>query len=218
MIASHIHHALAQVRELKRRVVESRRFRGYSGKARLFSGVVALLAAMVMSSNRFPETFYAHVLGWASVFMVAFLANYGALLLWFLSEPRENRDKRQLLPVVDPLLPIFVGGVLTLAVILNGHYDYLFGIWMCLFGLANLASRWVLPRSIWPLGLFFIAAGTACLLVPGISFLNPWPMGLVFFVGESLGGILFIMNRDPNLNIRNFLSLWKKKKSASNGE
>ena len=37
-------------------------------------------------------------------------------------------------------------------------------------------------------GLFYQVAGIVCLLAPGISFLNPWPMGLVFFAGESVGG------------------------------
>jgi len=36
--------------------------------------------------------------------------------------------------------------------------------------------------------LFYQAAGIACLLAPGITFLNPWPMGLVFFAGETAGG------------------------------
>jgi hypothetical protein len=33
-----------------------------------------------------------------------------------------------------------------------------------------------------------LAAGVICLLAPGIVFLNPWPMGLIFFTGEMVGG------------------------------
>lgn len=192
MIANHIHHALAQVRELKQKVLDSQRFKGYSGKARIFSGFAALTGAAFLAYGPIPQTPKAHVVGWVILAITGLLVNYGALFLWYLSESRDNRDARQLLPALDPLLSIFVGGVTSIAVIMNGHFDYLFGIWMCLFGLANLASRRVLPRGVWPLGLFYIAAGSACLLIPGISFLNPWPMGIVFFVGECAGGLIFI--------------------------
>ena len=32
--------------------------------------------------------------------------------------------------------------------------------------------------------------GTVYLLFSDVSFLNPWPMGVVFFIGEWLGGII----------------------------
>ncbi len=49
MIANHIHHALAQVRELQQKILEGQRFKGYSGRARAICGVAALAAAAFMS-------------------------------------------------------------------------------------------------------------------------------------------------------------------------
>ena len=80
----------------------------------------------------------------------------------------------------------------------------LFGLWMCMYGLVNLASRWVLSRAVFALGAYYILAGTVCLLVVNISFLNPWPMGLVFFAGELLGGFLLYSIRKPDGSIRAF--------------
>lgn len=207
MISDHIHNALAQVRELRRRVVESQRFRGYSGRARAMGGAAALLGAWVMSLRQIPETTEAHLIGWGAVLVVSLSFNYGALLLWFLSEPLEKRDVRQLLPAVEPFFPLLVGGVLTWILIRSDLFQYLFGMWMCMYGLANLAARWFLPRAVFPLGLYYILAGTVCLLAVDISFMNPWPMGVVFFVGELVGGLIFFSIRKPEGSFRAFFGL-----------
>jgi hypothetical protein len=132
------------------------------------------------------------------VFALSVLANYSALLYWFLFHPDVKRDVRRLMPTVDAIPSLIVGGVLTLALILRGNYDALFGTWMCLFGLTNLSSRHVLPRALWPLGFFYIGCGTICLLLPAVSFTNPWPMGIIFGIGEWIGGFIFHYNRIPD--------------------
>ncbi len=190
MIARHIHHALAQVQELQQKVLEKQRFKGYSGRARAVGGTVALLATILMTGTSYPKTTLAHVIGWGAVFVIAIFLNYGALTYWFLFDPTVKRDLRRLKPVLDIIPPILVGGILTLAILLHGHHEYLFGIWMCLFGLANLASRHVLPKSICFLGIFYMVCGSVYLLLPNLSFLNPWPMGIIFFVGEWIGGLI----------------------------
>jgi hypothetical protein len=56
-----------------------------------------------------------------------------------------------------------------------------------------------------PLGVFYLTCGTVCLLVPWISFTNPWPMALVFGVGEWVGGFIFYQNRVPGATVAGFL-------------
>ena len=204
-MATHVHQALAQVRQLKLRVLESRWFRGYSGKARAFSGSLALLCAGVLSLGAFPKTPAAHLAAWGGVFVVGMGANLGAVLRWFLVDPEVKRDMRRLLPTVDSLLPIAVGGVLTVVMIQKGQYDPLFGIWMCLFGLANLSARWVMPWAVWVLGLYYVGCGTAYLLAGSPAFTNPWPMGIVFFIGEWSGGVIFHYSKKQNATLREFL-------------
>jgi hypothetical protein len=199
MIANHIHDALAQVRELQRRILERQRFRGYSGNARIFAGTLAFAAAIVLSAERFPATFHAHLLGWGIVLLLSVLVNYGSLLYWFLSTAGLQGDVRILRPTIDAFPPFLVGGGLTLVMLLDGHYEYLFGIWMCLFGLGNIASRHVLPRKMSWVGCFYIVSGILYLLSPTRSFLNPWPMGIVFCVGEWVGGVLLVLDKDPTM-------------------
>ncbi len=198
MIATHVHQALAQVRELKLRVLNAQRFTGYSGLSRIIGGTCALLAPLVLTASWYPRTSTAHLAGWGLVLVVSVLANYAAVLHWFLFHPEVKRDVRRLMPTVDALPSLLVGGILSLALIGRGQYDALFGTWMCLFGLTNLSSRQVLPKTLWPLGFFYIGCGTFCLLWPGVSFTNPWPMGLVFGVGEWVGGLIFHYHRIPN--------------------
>lgn len=190
MIAHHIHDALAQVRQLQHVVIERLRFKGFSGPTRAVSGLLALLMAAALSSSLYPKTTEAHLVGWISVLGVSLLLNAGALLYWFWTDPIVNRDIRRLGPVLDIIPPLTVGALLTAVFILHGLHRYLFGIWMCMFGLSNLASRYVLPGSICIVGIFYIGCGTLWLLAPGVSFLNPWPMGVVFCAGEWVGGMI----------------------------
>jgi hypothetical protein len=190
MFSGHIREALAQVRQLQQSVLTRQQFRGYSGPARVVSGTAALMAAAIMSSAHYPATPRAHFLGWGAVFVFALILNGGALLYWFLNDPRVNRNMRRLAPILDSAPSLVVGGALTVMMAFNGVSQYLFGVWMCMFGLTNLASRYVLPRHIWFVGTFYVVCGVAWLLLPQTTFLNPWPMGVVFFAGELMGGCI----------------------------
>lgn len=196
VIARHIHHALAQVQELQYQLLEKQRFKGYSGRARAATGCAALTAAIVMSSASFPEKASWHAVGWGIVFLFGAVINFGALVYWFLLEPK--RDIRRLKPVVDACPALLVGAALTFVFLLDGNHRLLPGMWMCLFGLANLASRHVLPQAIFFVGLFYVASGIACLLAKGVAFTDPWPTGIVFFVGEWAAG--WILHYDSATN------------------
>ncbi len=211
-----LHQALRHVREIRRRVLAAEMFPGYSGRVRALSGSIALLAAAILSRPFYPRTVEAHLLGWGAVLVAAVVANYSAVLSWFLSSPGARRDLRRLVPTVDALPPLAVGAILSAVLIREGLHDLLPGTWMCLYGLANLASRRVLPAAIWPVGLFYIACGAACLLVPGVLFTDPWPMGIVFFLGEWVGGLVFYHGRAPEASLATFLT--GESIDASDGE
>jgi hypothetical protein len=206
MMTMHIHQALAQVQELKMRVINAQHFTGYSGRCRVVGGTLALLAPLILGADWYPKTPTAHLMGWGCVLTVSVLANYFAVLHWFLFDPDTRRDVRRLIPTVYVLPSLAVGGILSAALILHGAYDSLFGTWMCLFGLANLSSRQVLPKTLWPLGLLYIVSGTACLFWPSLSFTNPWPMGIVFGIGEWVGGFIFHYHRRPDSSLSGFFS------------
>ena len=199
---STVHEALRQVRELQQKILEKQKFKGYSGRARAISGTLALAAAIAMATPYWPQTESAYLLGWTIVFALSVILNFGAILYWFLVDPQAKRDVRRLRPLSDTLPPLCAGGILTYALISHALYGWLFPIWMLLYGLANLASRHVLPRQIQWIGWFYILAGSLLLLTGCTNFLNPWPMGIIFFAGEWMGGI--VLHFDENSSILTF--------------
>lgn len=200
MLIHHIHDALAQVRRLQALIIEKRLFRGYSGIARMAGGIIALAGTAIMADKNFPATPAAHLLGWGTVLAGALAVNYGALLGWFVFRPASRRSARELVPAFDAIPALALGGGLSLALILHAEYDLLFGTWMGLYGLAHLPYRNSLPRANYLVGIFYLASGIAMLLWPGASFTNPYPMGLVFGIGELAGGlVLYRLNRETYL-------------------
>lgn len=189
MIPEQLREALDSIRQIQRTVMDRQRFRGFSGRARVAAGIFALVMAFIMQIA-FPHTTRSHLLGWGVVLVVALLLNGGAVLYWFLFDPRVRRDIRRLRPLMDTIPPLLVGGALTAALILRAQHDCLFGVWMCMFGLSNLASRYVLPGATAWVGVFYVVCGMVWWFLPDGGFLNPLPAGLVFCAGEVASGLI----------------------------
>ena len=187
---------LAQVREI-RRVAERRPFRGYSGRARATCAVVVMAGAWLLSGERFAGSDWMLLMGWLGVAGVALLINLIAVGHWFLFDPEVGRERRKMMPVLEILPPLVLGGALTLTMAQQGGYQLLYGMWMMLFGMVNFYAYPLLPRAIRTLGLFYFACGLVCLVHPGIAFAQTWPMGVVFGVGELAGGVILHRHRRP---------------------
>lgn len=189
MIANHVHDALAQVRQLQSLILQKRKFVGFSGSARLLGGSVAFLGCSIMSFHR--ESLTVQFVGWGLILFVGLLLNYGALLLWFFQLPGGERTARSIVPAFEAVPALAIGAVLSVALLMKGEVDLLFGCWMCLYGLANTVYRSSLPRSIWLLGIYYMVCGSLFLLWPSASFSHPLWAGAVFLVGEGIGGSIF---------------------------
>lgn len=218
MRVTHLSDALSLVQQLRQSIFDKHRFRGFSGQVRAVSGTAALITAAVMSLDRFPDTNVAHIIGWGSVFLFASLLNLGAVAYWFLRDESIARDSRALRPALDVIPPLLVGAVLTFALMLNRQPEYLCGVWMCMFGLTNLAMRYVLPGLIAFVGLFYIACGITCLLLPSITFTNPWPMGSVFFIGEWASGLILYADRRRYAAMTRLMEDWEKEGTEGEDE
>lgn len=183
----HLHEALEQVRRMQAAVRDRLRFRGFSGSARMAGGLVALGGATILSRLDLPQAPLPHLVGWACVLALAGGLNYGALLLW-LARQNRWRESSLWIPALESLPPLAVGGALSAALVRAGVYDLLPGTWMLCYGLVHMAYRRNLPRGVYAVGFFYVAAGIACLLAPGIRLTDPRPMGVVFGLGELAGG------------------------------
>jgi hypothetical protein len=201
----HVHQALAQIRTMQRYIIERQRFKGYSGRARALSGSMALIAAYWLSLQPGRPISYALAL-WLVVALVGAAMNYGAVLFWFLGESQGDKQTVRLKPALEVVPALAAGAALTIAFWRDGAFDYLVPVWMILFGIANLASRHVLPKEISWIGLFYMVSGAVLLFwAPRMGLSNPWPMGIVFFVGEWLGGLVIFFDRPDRPSWSNFL-------------
>lgn len=186
--------ALADVKELRRRVLDRQLFYGYSGHARIAGGCIALIGAGILSQSWISPIPEIHLIGWGIICALSFTVNFAAVALWWRAR---HTDLAQLRPIGDLVAPFLVGGLLTFSLLSRAQYDLLFPMWMWLFGLMHIASRHSMPRPTLYLGWLYIAAGVACILsLPHTPFTNPWPMGLTFAVGEILGGATFLTLRN----------------------
>lgn len=201
-----LHDALGTVRVLRRSLLEKQRFKGWSGPTRLFSGAVALLASLFLHMKWIAHDNFSTTMVWGAVFLGAMFLNLGALVYWFFRDESVDRDPQRLRPILDVIPPLAVGALFTFVLIWSRNFDPLYGAWMCMFGLTNLASRYVLPPAISLVGVFYILSGALCLLLPGIGFTEtPLAMGLVFCIGECTGGaILYLDDRRYAATLQEF--------------
>ena len=195
MTTSQIDEALAQVRRMRELVGDRQQFRGYSGCARWSGGTVTVLCALLLTQSWVPENPRIHLLFWGLAAVASALSNYGVLVykLW-----KEGKlwMRSEVIPVVDAFPPLAVAGVMTVALVMRGQYDMLFGSWMLLYGLVHVVYRRNLPVGNYFVGVWYLFAGTLCVLSPQIEFMNPVPMALVFGLGELSGGMVLHRRRD----------------------
>lgn len=202
-----IEEALRQVRDIQNRMLDKQRFKGYSGRARALGGCFALFAALLVSLSITPLEPTRVLYAWGAVFAFAASINFGALVYWFLTDPDVKRDWRRLRPLVAVLPSLVVGFILTLTLADRGAFELLYGVWMLIYGLANFASRAVLPQGIRWAGWYYILAGSFFLLFPTAPFTSPLIAGIVFFIGEWMTGLILHNDEHPENTVWAFLGL-----------
>ncbi len=195
MIASHIHDALEQVGKLREIILEKKKFRGYSGVAKIFGGFIAFIGAYILSFSPEANNLY-HLSAWGIVLLISLFVNYGALFYWFLFHPRDRKELLKILPAMDAIPSLIVGAIMSVSFIMHGYFNLLFGMWMCLYGITHIMYRLSLPKLIYCIGVFYILCGGYFLLDKTVSFTNPWIMGIVFLVGEVIGGYILLKHKE----------------------
>jgi hypothetical protein len=187
MNGNSIDEALAQFHHVRDIVLRRRRFHGYSGRARMACGALALAGSLTLTWGPVPATETAHLIGWAAILVAALLLNYGALAWWFISHPEVRAEPALMKPALDAVPALAAGAVLSAALIAARQFQLLFGTWMLLYGLAQTTYRSALPRGVFLTGLVYMALGCLLLLFPQ-PFTQPLLMGSVFCLGELAGG------------------------------
>lgn len=197
--------ALADLAEVRSRLVAVQRFRGLSGGAAVASGFAAIAAGLTQSlSAPHPATLVEgqhYVAIWTACLALSLALNYGAILVW-LARHWSRRARVELRTVGMTILPAIVaGGVFTAALIARDALGLLPGTWCICYALGLFASRAMAPPGTVAVAALFGACGTALLFAPATNALAWWVMPATFGIGQiAIGALVFRKNVDEVTN------------------
>jgi hypothetical protein len=184
--------ALSEIQSIRNQVARGTEFRGYGPASTAASGVLALLVAAVQAQwiAAHGKIDFAIWIGiWAgtaaiSVFLTGIetFARARRVHMGFAREMVQS--------AVAQFLPsVAVGFLLTVVLVRVAAQEcwMLPGLWALVFSLGIFASCRVLPRQMFAVGVWYLAAGLFCLAAGSAArSLSPWMMGIPFGIGQLL--------------------------------
>jgi hypothetical protein len=183
--------ALDDISAIRTQVARGTQFRGYGPLSVTSSGVLALLVAAAQShwmagSHQGLRVFLDVWIATAAV--AVFLS---ALETIFRARRVHSGLAMEMIQAAaEQFLPCIVVGLLLTVVLLRiaPQVSWMLpGLWEVIFSLGVFASCRFLPRQMFGVGAWYLAAGLVCLLVAsGHHALSPWEMGIPFGIGQLL--------------------------------
>jgi hypothetical protein len=155
--------AMDNLRFIRETMERSASFTAVSGGAGVGMGVVALAASWIAWIQPTPERWIAVWLGAAALSFLTALAGM-ALKARAAEMPLASGPGRKFASSFAP--PIVIGGILTLALYLNGQVHLLPGTWLLLYGTAVVTGGAHSVRVIPLMGIGFILVGALALFAP----------------------------------------------------
>lgn len=189
-----VEQAVADLAEVRLRLVTLQRFDGVSGQAAIASGMVALIAGslqyLLIPLPLSAADVSRYLAIWLGCLGLALVINYGAILSW-LAHERRLGARGQVRNVGKTILPaIVIGGVLTASLLGHRMASMLPGAWSMCYALGLFASKAMLPRSVVSVASGFTLFGAVLLLVPASAHtLVWWVMPLLFGTGQIAIGV-----------------------------
>ena len=189
--------ALTQIAEIRTRMAETERFRGYRAAPIAASGLIAVLAGFAQSRLQLDpvQNLSGYLTLWIGTAAVATLiAGSGIWLRFHSGIDRLAREMTWL--AVGQFAPCLgAGALVTLAIAKQApeHAALLPGLWQVFFSLGVFASCRLLPGPIVGVGVFYLGCGALNLAwhAGGVTF-SPWGMAVPFGVGQlATAGILY---------------------------
>jgi hypothetical protein len=166
-------------------------FRGYGPATLAATGVLAFLASGLQSHwvRDSGRDIGAYLMIWIVTAAVS------VILIAIETIRRARRvhsglARQMIHSAVDQFLPAIVAGLLLTVVLVRYQTQSLWmlpGLWQVIFSLGVFSSCQFLPRPMFAVGVWYLAAGITCLAVGGGAWaLSPWAMGVPFGIGQLL--------------------------------
>jgi hypothetical protein len=184
--------ALSEIHSIRNQVARGTEFRGYGPASIALSGVLAMVVAAAQA-QWMTKHHKTDLTMWLAVW--AGTAAVSVLLTGIETFARARRvhlgfAREMVQSAVEQFLPaMMVGFLLTVVVMRVAPQEcwMLPGLWQLIFSLGVFASCRFLPRQMFAVGVWYLAAGLFCLVAASAArTLSPWMMGIPFGVGQLL--------------------------------
>jgi hypothetical protein len=183
--------ALAEINAIRNQVARGTQFRGYGPASIAVTGFLAFLvsAAQAIWFKDAAHDFGVFLCIWAGAAAIS-LALAASEMIARARRMHCDFAREMIHSAVEQFLPaIIVGLLLTVVLMRVAAHDLwmLPGLWEVVFSLGVFASCRFLPKQMFAVGVWYLAAGLTCLIIAGSDrTLSPWTMGIPFGVGQLL--------------------------------
>lgn len=182
--------ALDDISAIRSQVARGTQFRGYGPLSIASSGILAMLVAAA-------ESHWGAAAPHLNVFLAIWISTAAVAIflsaletIFRVQRVHSGLALEMIQAAVEQFLPCMVVGLLLTVVLMQiASQDswMLPGLWAVIFSLGVFASCRFLPRQMFAVGAWYLAAGLVSLLVAaGHHALLPWAMGLPFGIGQLL--------------------------------
>ena len=189
--------ALADITAIRSQMARGTQFRGYGPVTVGATGLLALLAATVQALY-LPEPaadVLAYLALWIGMAILAVILT-GAEMVARTRRVHGGLADEMLVQAAEQYIPAGVAGTLSTVVL----YRYapqalplLPGLWQIFFSLGVFASSRSLPRGMFAVGIWYLAAGLVVLALSSVAPFSPLSMAVPFGVGQLL--MAFVLYR-----------------------
>jgi hypothetical protein len=184
--------ALSEIHSIRTQVARGTEFRGYGPASIAASGILALLVAAAQT-QWMAKSAKADLAMWLGVWAgTAVVSVFLTGLETFVRARRVHVGfaKEMVQSAVAQFLPAVMVGFLLAVVMMRVAPEecwMLPGLWELIFSLGVFASCRFLPRQMFAVGVWYLAAGLFCLVAGSATrSLSPWTMGIPFGAGQLL--------------------------------
>jgi len=183
--------ALAEISAIRSQIARGTEFRGYGPASVAASGVLALLVATIQSywPMRLNHDFLSYSTVWIATAAIS-LTLTGIETVLRARRVHTSFANEMIYHAAEQFLPALTAGLLLTVVMMRfapHSVGLLPGLWQVIFSLGVFASCRFLPRQMFLMGMWYLAAGLICLAVgAGEGSLSPWVMGVPFGIGQLL--------------------------------
>jgi hypothetical protein len=193
-----LHRAISDIRSIRGQLARGMEFRGYGPATVSITGLLALLAAAVQQlwldagAAWLDSPLVRYLSIWVPVAMLSF-ALIVAEAVVRARRLHAGLASQMMRSALEQFLPPLCAGLLLTVVIVasaSANTWMLPGLWQLIFSLGVFASCRFLPRAMFVVGVWYLAAGLACLALGGARAFSPWAMGVPFGVGQLLVAVV----------------------------